>query len=87
MLPEEIEELYEAGKDLCYEVPEETKTLFDTVNYSLAQSSSQYFLESGDKVRYFYETNALSPKGELLVDQIFALNKSWPCLAHGTGCI
>uniref|UniRef100_A0A336MM23 CSON001839 protein n=1 Tax=Culicoides sonorensis TaxID=179676 RepID=A0A336MM23_CULSO len=34
-----------------------------------------YFLESGDKVRYFYESNALSPKGELLVDPIFALNK------------
>lgn len=49
--------------------------MFDTVNHSDAQSKDKYFLESGDKVRYFHESNALSPKGELLVDPIFALNK------------
>ncbi|XP_063705225.1 phytanoyl-CoA dioxygenase domain-containing protein 1 [Culicoides brevitarsis] len=75
LLPEEIEELYEAGKDLCYEVPEEIKCIFDTVNHENAQNKDTYFLDSGDKVHYFYESNALSPKGELLVDPIFALNK------------
>lgn len=39
------------------------------------QYSTPYFLESGDKIRYFYEKEALDDKGDLKVDIGQALNK------------
>lgn len=61
---------------MCYEAQsEEDRRVFDGVNAVDNQSRDKYFLESGDKVRYFYELNALSPKGELIVDPVIALNK------------
>ncbi|KAA8569500.1 hypothetical protein MFRU_004g02660 [Monilinia fructicola] len=34
-----------------------------------------YFLESGDKIRYFFEEDAISPKGELLKPKHLSVNK------------
>ncbi|KAF7908517.1 uncharacterized protein EAF01_004272 [Botrytis porri] len=34
-----------------------------------------YFLESGDKIRFFFEEDALSPKGELLKPKHLSINK------------
>lgn len=40
-----------------------------------AQDSDEYFMESADKIGYFYEKSALDGDGELLVDASLALNK------------
>jgi len=76
LLPHEIEELKQAGNDLCYEAQsEEEHRVFDGIQSSNFQSRDRYFIDSGDKVRYFYELSALNQKGELIVDPAIALNK------------
>ncbi|CAH2015784.1 unnamed protein product [Acanthoscelides obtectus] len=39
------------------------------------QNKDRYFLESGDKISYFYEQGAIGPNGELLVEPHLSLNK------------
>lgn len=73
--PDEIEQLLEAGKKLCLEAPQEDRKVFSGVNSDKAQSREKYFIESGDKVRYFFEEGAIDEKGELKLDPLNALNK------------
>lgn len=40
-----------------------------------SQSADHYFMTSGDKIRYFYESGAFNEKGELVVDKYKCLNK------------
>lgn len=75
LTPEEVEELHNAGKKLCLEAPQEERKIFSTVNSEVAHSRDTYFIESGDKIRYFYESDALNENGDLLVDPLVALNK------------
>lgn len=49
------------------------KTTFSTTNPKHAQA--QYFLDSGDKIRFFFEENALTSDGELRVDKFKSINK------------
>lgn len=72
---EEVAEVIAAGKALSMEAPQEGRKVFSTINADGAQNKENYFIESGDKVRYFFEENALGEKGELLVDPTLALNK------------
>lgn len=51
------------------------RKIFSTVNNENRQAKETYFIESGDKVRYFFEEDAIGEKGELLVDPMSALNK------------
>lgn len=39
------------------------------------QSKDKYFIDSADKVGYFFEAGAVGPNNELLVPEEFALNK------------
>lgn len=73
LTPAEIDELLDAGKTLCTDAPQEDRKVFSAVQNN--QSKETYFLESGDKIRYFYEGGALNESGELLVDPSVALNK------------
>ncbi|CAH1389286.1 unnamed protein product [Nezara viridula] len=71
---DEVTRLKNAGIELSQNVPsEEQKIIFDTTQ--TPQNQHKYFLESGDKIRYFYEKDALNSKGELVVDPDIALNK------------
>lgn len=73
--PEETAELLGAGRALCMEAPQEGRKVFSTIKGVNAQNKQNYFIESGDKVRYFFEEGALGEKGELLVEPTKALNK------------
>jgi phytanoyl-CoA hydroxylase len=42
---------------------------------AISQNKDKYFLESGDKIRYFLETGAVGDDGKLKVDRSRALNK------------
>lgn len=53
--------------------PEGVRTVFSTDDQSHARSD--YFLTSGDKVRYFLEDGALNSDGQLALDKRQALNK------------
>ncbi|XP_055524536.1 phytanoyl-CoA dioxygenase domain-containing protein 1 [Wyeomyia smithii] len=72
---DEVTELLEAGQNLHKDAPKEDRRVFSTINAKATQSKDRYFIESGDKVRYFFEEGAVDENGELLVDPSVALNK------------
>lgn len=49
------------------------KTIFSTTNPKHAET--RYFLDSGDKIRFFFEENAITVEGELRVDKLKSINK------------
>ena len=49
------------------------KTIFSSKNP--AHANQQYFLESGDKIRFFFEEAAFDDTGELRGDKEFCINK------------
>jgi phytanoyl-CoA hydroxylase len=53
--------------------PEAHRSIFST--HEQTRTSDAYFLESGDKVRFFLEEGALGPDGRLRVPKERALNK------------
>lgn len=57
------------------EAPQANRKTFNTLDHESAQSKETYFMESGDKVRYFFEDGAIGENGELVVDPMVALNK------------
>ncbi|KAM7363061.1 phytanoyl-CoA dioxygenase domain containing 1 [Cochliomyia hominivorax] len=75
LTPEEVDELFKSGRALCMEAPQANRKIFNTTEHQDAQSKDSYFMESGDKVRYFFEDGAIGDNGELLVDPTVALNK------------
>ncbi|XP_077967270.1 phytanoyl-CoA dioxygenase domain-containing protein 1 homolog [Styela clava] len=54
--------------------PEEHKTVFETQNDE-EHVGDDYFLTSGDKIRFFWETEAVNDKGNLNRPKHIALNK------------
>ncbi|XP_065226220.1 phytanoyl-CoA dioxygenase domain-containing protein 1 homolog [Planococcus citri] len=72
---EEINELKSAGEKFSLEASTASNQagIFDTT--SSPQSSDRYFLESGDKISYFYESGVRNEDGTLKVDPKIALNK------------
>ncbi len=54
--------------------PSGVSTVFST-DAEQGHARDDYFLTSGDKIRYFYEDGVLSPDGDLTVDKARALNK------------
>lgn len=69
----ETMELKDAGKKLTEKVPGDVKTVF--VTSQTKQVADDYFIESADKISFFYEKAALDDDGRLLVDASLALNK------------
>jgi len=53
--------------------PDEDLVVFSAAAQSHAKAD--YFRESGDKVRFFFEDGAISPQGELTVPMHHAVNK------------
>jgi phytanoyl-CoA hydroxylase len=51
----------------------ETVSIFTT--HEQTRTSDEYFLSSGDKVRFFFEENAFKPDGSLRQDKALSINK------------
>ncbi|KAG5666362.1 hypothetical protein PVAND_014393 [Polypedilum vanderplanki] len=68
--PAEINELLKAGRALPSQAPKEERCAFQS-----QQRDKKYFLESGNKICYFFEATALGPNNELIVPEEFSLNK------------
>lgn len=75
LTPDEVNELRAAGDNLCNEAPEESRVVFSTLPNCEAHQREKYFLDSGDKVRHFFESGAIDEKGQLVVEPLKALNK------------
>ena len=60
--------------------PSGVATIFSTDDQS--HGRDQYFLESGDKIRFFFEDGAIAPDGSLTADKSRSPNRSpsasWP---------
>ncbi|XP_057370870.1 phytanoyl-CoA dioxygenase domain-containing protein 1-like [Daphnia carinata] len=54
--------------------PDQHRSIFTTTD-TPKQARDTYFLESGDKIRYFFEEGALNENGELIVEKDRSLNK------------
>lgn len=73
---EEVNELKQEAENLIKTMPDQSKrTVFSTTEPDNQQSRDLYFLESANKISYFYEAGALDSEGKLLVDPNVSLNK------------
>ena len=54
-------------------VPPHQKSVFSTTEQK--QTSDAYFLESGDKIRFFFEPDAFDAEGTLRQDKMHSINK------------
>jgi phytanoyl-CoA hydroxylase len=51
----------------------ETVSIFST--HEQSRTSDEYFLSSGDQIRFFFEENAFRPDGSLRQDKLLSINK------------
>ncbi|XP_072931277.1 phytanoyl-CoA dioxygenase domain-containing protein 1 [Epargyreus clarus] len=72
--PAECDELLAAGVELAMQAHEnDQKCVFSTTGKQ--QLQDKYFIESNDKISYFFEADAFGPDGALQVDPSVSLNK------------
>jgi len=72
----EVDELKQEAENLIKSMPEQSKrVVFSTKDSERQQNRNTYFLESSDKISYFFEEGALDTEGKLLVDPSVSLNK------------
>ncbi|XP_057310941.1 phytanoyl-CoA dioxygenase domain-containing protein 1-like [Hydractinia symbiolongicarpus] len=75
--PEECDQLRSKSKKCIEDLDMQThpKTIFSTEN----QNNDKYFIESQDKIRFFFEENVFDDKGNLTREKQLAINK----IGHG----
>lgn len=74
--PAECDELLEAGKELAKNLPDkEERTVFTSVDAEAKQLKEEYFINSNDKISYFFEEDALDKNGDIKIDPSICLNK------------
>ncbi|XP_041987309.1 phytanoyl-CoA dioxygenase domain-containing protein 1 [Aricia agestis] len=74
--PAECDELRATGLELTKQAAEiEDRAVFSTIETEKQHLKDKYFMESNDKIRFFFESDALTPDGKLQVDPSISLNK------------
>ncbi|XP_075869937.1 phytanoyl-CoA dioxygenase domain-containing protein 1 isoform X1 [Nelusetta ayraudi] len=77
--PQECDELRQRMEEIVEEmdVPEHCRTVFSTYHdeQTKTQGNADYFITSGDKIRFFFEKGVFDDKGEFMVPKNRSLNK------------
>ncbi|CAK1554750.1 unnamed protein product [Leptosia nina] len=73
--PAECDELASAGIELTKQIQDSSQRSVFSASSENPAVKDKYFIESNDKIRYFFEENALTETGELKVDPSISLNK------------
>jgi phytanoyl-CoA hydroxylase len=72
--PEECEALKQRAEELVADFdPQGVISIFTTKDQT--RTSDEYFLESGDKIRFFFEEDAFAPDGSLRQSKEHSINK------------
>uniref|UniRef100_A0A8C1K0Z6 Phytanoyl-CoA dioxygenase domain-containing protein 1 n=1 Tax=Cyprinus carpio TaxID=7962 RepID=A0A8C1K0Z6_CYPCA len=83
--PEECDALRDRMSEIIegMDVPEHCRTQFSTDHDEQLkkQGNADYFITSGDKIRFFFEKGVFDDKGEFIVPREHSLNK----IGHGIG--
>ncbi|CAH2035364.1 unnamed protein product, partial [Iphiclides podalirius] len=76
LLPTECDELVAVATDFTKEVADTNpKPIFSTVDADQLQLKDKYFVDSSDKISFFFEAEAVDANGDLKVDPSVSLNK------------
>src|SRR5437868_11739568 len=67
------DDLRARAEELMREFDPSLVSIFST--HEQTRSSDDYFLESGDKIRFFFEENAFNPDGTLRQNKVQSINK------------
>lgn len=65
----EVNELKDTALSLCKNAPEDNKCVFGKYE------ADEYYLDSGNKISYFYDASALDADGNLLVPKERAISR------------
>jgi len=70
----QCDRLRQRAEELVHDFdPQGVVSIFST--HEQTRSSDDYFLESGDKIRFFFEENAFNPDGTLRQNKVQSINK------------
>ena len=70
---EEISALRQKAKKIVNDFDVSQVSVFSTVDQT--KTSDQYFIDSGDKIRCFFEEESFDQEGQLVQDKMYAINK------------